>query len=342
MMPLLLAMIAADGLVVSHPTAAMPGVPTGLPVQVADSLTQPVSGATVCLCQWAPSGDSLLLYAVDTTDGGGSCTFHITPGQTGDVVVTVTKHNYLPYKGYCHVGLFTGDSLATAYNQQRNLARVIGCDTMHLVFTDDGMVLHSVSADGGRSWQQAEAIEQGSFPTICLNYYSGDSTRRAQPWVVYKQGDDIKAALLQPGQPGNVLTIFDGHAPESVPGAPAATEYRPYSTEPQAWVTYAVTYTDGVGNHTYRVYCGRFSALNVYPPDILTPRDKHELSRPSIAVTPGDTVHVVWQMQTTPETSAVMYSVNAGAGWSAPVAKWRIGNWRPRAPPNADRLRGRR
>jgi hypothetical protein len=61
-------------------------------VTVTDS-SGPVGGARVCL--WKQDD----LYLVDETDGAGTCDFTVTPSDTGEILVTVTKENYLPYMG---------------------------------------------------------------------------------------------------------------------------------------------------------------------------------------------------------------------------------------------------
>ncbi len=64
-------------------------------VTVADSNNNPIEGATVCL--W--KGDTLNteVYQVGTTSISGIVSFTVAPTTTGTMIVTVTKHNYLPY-----------------------------------------------------------------------------------------------------------------------------------------------------------------------------------------------------------------------------------------------------
>ncbi len=84
-----------ESLRVSHPTCG----PTGecsFPVQVTDSGENPVSGALACLCK---DGDDV--YSTLLTDDSGEADFTISPQSSGDLYVTVTKHNFLPYRGIC-------------------------------------------------------------------------------------------------------------------------------------------------------------------------------------------------------------------------------------------------
>ncbi len=58
----------------------------------------PLNGARVCI--W--KGDEI--YMVDQTDVNGEASFSISPADTGDMLVTVTKNGYLPYQGTTRVG----------------------------------------------------------------------------------------------------------------------------------------------------------------------------------------------------------------------------------------------
>ena len=83
-------------LTVTHDDSLVVGVPTTFPVRVA-SAGNPVDQATVCL--WK-AGD---VYEIGQTDSSGLATFGFTPTATGEMKVTVVKHNYLPYEGGAEV-----------------------------------------------------------------------------------------------------------------------------------------------------------------------------------------------------------------------------------------------
>lgn len=87
-----------ETLTVAHPTSIF-DEPTIFQVTVRgeDGVT-PVYGACVCLDK---TND---IYEVDWTDASGQATFSIDP-RLGTIFVTVTKHNYLPYRGSCQVHL---------------------------------------------------------------------------------------------------------------------------------------------------------------------------------------------------------------------------------------------
>jgi len=70
-----------------------PVVPSPFPVHVEDSSANPVESAYVCL--W--KGDEV--YERGYTDPNGDLTLGVSPSTHGDMYVTVTGQNFLPYEG---------------------------------------------------------------------------------------------------------------------------------------------------------------------------------------------------------------------------------------------------
>jgi hypothetical protein len=81
-----------DSFVVAHPNW-LPPEPSSFDVHVDDAETgTPVNQAYVCL--W--KGDQV--YLTGHTDPSGDVSFSPSPSTVGNMYVTVTKHNYLPYQ----------------------------------------------------------------------------------------------------------------------------------------------------------------------------------------------------------------------------------------------------
>ncbi|MEW6685894.1 MAG: C25 family cysteine peptidase, partial [Candidatus Edwardsbacteria bacterium] len=80
---------------VDYPTNITIG-PTSFKVTVYDE-GLPKEGALVCLQKGTEA------YAYGLTDANGQITFDYTPETTGEVNITVTAQNYLPYQGTCTV-----------------------------------------------------------------------------------------------------------------------------------------------------------------------------------------------------------------------------------------------
>jgi hypothetical protein len=79
-------------LTVTHPPAIGSGGSQKFVVKVMDG-SDPVLHALVCLRKDAD------VYMSEYTNPGGYVIFNITPSTGGDLDITVTKHNYLPYEG---------------------------------------------------------------------------------------------------------------------------------------------------------------------------------------------------------------------------------------------------
>jgi photosystem II stability/assembly factor-like uncharacterized protein len=295
--------------VMRHPTSwsLQPGL---FEVTVTDEQTEElISGARVCLSLKDPSTGTYSEYHVGLTEDGVA-SFMIDPMQTGEMAVTVTKHGYLPKRQTCHIGLFTLDPNATAGSQQRNLVRVVGTDTLHLVYTDMGVIMHTISPDAGLSWQRPEPVGIGDHPAITLNnLQQGGSTVRSVPWVTYKHGDDIMLVVLHQGSPPSPFVVFDGTSPDSLayPAAIAA-EPLPDPSGPTAWITFEVTGITGSLSWS-SIRAKRVVENAILQSDILDTRSLElECSRPSITISPGNEVHVAWQRLTNTSGCAVCYS----------------------------------
>jgi photosystem II stability/assembly factor-like uncharacterized protein len=284
----------------------VPPEPTTFTVTVKDNGVL-LGGAKVCVSMRDPTTKTYCLYYVKVTNENGQAVFTLDPKQTGEAKVTVTMHNYLPKVATCHVGLLSDDPMATANNQQRNIVRVPGSSTLHLVYTNAGCVLHSASYDDGQSWTRPDLIDAGEYPCITLNNDATAPTTCNVPWIVYKQGPDIKAAILRAGLPIAYVTVFDGSEPEAVAGPPAvAAKYVTDTQYPAAWATYEVV-CDGITQTEYRIHATLFTALGPSCTDILDQQPEWECWRPTIAITPGDIIHVAWQRQNNTTGSNIYY-----------------------------------
>jgi hypothetical protein len=296
------------------PTLALE--PTNLTVTVTDASDLPVCAATVCLSLKDPASGVYNLYHVKSTDASGTATFALDPKQTGEMVVSVTKHDFVPFHGTCHIGLYSDDAGATANSQQRNIARVAGKNTLHIVYTSNDSVMHSVSYDAGQSWTRPQSIDKGEKPAITLNYPPQGAVR-SEPWIVYKQGSNLKAAILHGAAAPVIQTLFTGAANGDSLAMPAAVVPEPsMASYPSAWVTYEVSKAAGSLRRT-SIRVKRFAEQGVIGSWILDDQTQFECSQPSIAITPGTSVHVAWQRGTPTETS-VWYSERRGTLWTAP------------------------
>jgi hypothetical protein len=96
-----------QSLAVTHADSLTAGESTTFPVEVFSG-GSPVVDATVCLWKGAD------IYQIEQTGGSGVASFVFSANTTGDMHVTATSHNYLPYEGQAEVmprgdGRFDGD-----------------------------------------------------------------------------------------------------------------------------------------------------------------------------------------------------------------------------------------
>jgi hypothetical protein len=88
-----------DNMTVTHDAIVFPGA-SNFTVTVNHGGT-PIENALVCC--WIPN-QSPQIHVSDYTDVSGFVNLSISPTTPGDTMyVTVTKHNYIPYEGYCLV-----------------------------------------------------------------------------------------------------------------------------------------------------------------------------------------------------------------------------------------------
>ncbi len=92
----------AEPLSLDMPSSVNPG-PNTVEITVEDDQSQPVSGALVCLYKGAE------VFETGYTDAAGQVTLYPDPLTSGQVEVTVTAHNFLPFQGGMEVGAKAGD-----------------------------------------------------------------------------------------------------------------------------------------------------------------------------------------------------------------------------------------
>lgn len=62
----------------------------------------------------------------------------------------------------------TNDPSAMSYNGNRHLVRKPNSEELHLVYTSEGKVMYTYSANGGTDWSSPEIIGEGKYPAITI------------------------------------------------------------------------------------------------------------------------------------------------------------------------------
>ncbi len=94
-------------LTAEHPISWAEGIGAPFRVKVKEG-NQPVRNAMVTLLLYSgdyPTGENVNVYARALTGPNGVATFRIAPTMSGQMKVTATKHDYLPYMGTCQVSI---------------------------------------------------------------------------------------------------------------------------------------------------------------------------------------------------------------------------------------------
>ncbi|MEO0086164.1 MAG: FlgD immunoglobulin-like domain containing protein, partial [candidate division WOR-3 bacterium] len=181
-------------------------------------------------------------------------------------------------------------SLATAYNQSRNLALdpVTGC--LHLVYESGDSIYYSYSDDGGEHWAPVECIAaEAAFPTVvCENQ---------RVWVSYLRPvyhTIVCKTRLGAGGSTGAWDDYFVHPidPQAEPGPPAMSrEYVAPVDFDGIYVAYALDYGSSttVEFRHVRHQGGVTDSYTLDGPSVL-----YSCGTPSVATTPGDIVHFAW------------------------------------------------
>ncbi len=204
-------------LIVCHPPYAPVGTSEfTVKVTEEDGVT-PVQDAYVCLWK-KDEGLYKREYANVIVDEYAVATFDINPTTEGEMYVTVTKHNYIPYEGTAGIGkiLATSDA-STAYNNQRKLVYDDNTNILHFTFESNNQIFYTSKTENA-NWEPTDLVGVGECPTIGLNKTTGiiGIAWRSLPH---------RSAILYNWKDGN-----GWHEPMSLYGTPGAIGAPTYSS----------------------------------------------------------------------------------------------------------------
>jgi hypothetical protein len=203
---------------------------------------------------------------------------------------------------------------ATAPNSSRKLVREPDTQKFHLVYTSTDSIFYSHSEDGGQTWATAEFIDRGFAPAIVLNPLQG--VTGYAPWVAYvRNNNTVWRAIRFAPSVWDYALVFAGSAATQVGGLALASASLSM-LDPMAYVTYPVTDPGSPPQH--RINFNTFSRIWVSPPEIVHNSGSADSRDPSIAVTPGDIIHVCWNMVQGARQSIVYKVKQYGMPWLGP------------------------
>jgi len=183
---------------------------------------------------------------------------------------------------------------ATYPNQSRHLIKAINTSDFHLAY--EGHEKRIVWQLRSENMNPSFFIDKGKFPSIALSQ-GFSPTNSGLPWITYTTGNSLVATIKRDQTlPGNWTKKVISSADEI--GAPSLVLSQVASIIPEAselgYVVYEVkSFSEG---RNY-IYFTAFDSLEVYYTAVL---DTGEIPNgsavypPSIAITPGDYLHIVW------------------------------------------------
>ncbi|MFO7675880.1 MAG: hypothetical protein R6X12_06160 [bacterium] len=200
-----------------------------------------------------------------------------------------------------------GSPEATHPNWGRNLVRIPNTQQYYAVYQDNGSIYYVSTPDRGATWTEPELVGHGLDPALVVNRSLVGAGQT--PWVVYVTGDGaIERAIRQgPGLWSHALVFSQ---PGMSAGAPSlAAGITPDVVGPLAHVAYPV-YIGEPPAQCY-VYCNTFTEYAVSAPYELDNAPENALRSPSVAVTPGDIIHVAWD-----RSEQIVYREHRDGLWS--------------------------
>jgi hypothetical protein len=263
-------------------------IPTGsqdFSVTVLDSSSQsPIVNALVCVMM--PNDQNVYDYGY--TDGSGTIIFTINPTQTPDSMwITVTAQNYRPYEGKCDV-LYLASENGTFPNQGRHLARTINTQDCFLVYQGIDSII----------WQERNEVintpvllDQGKYPSIAV-------TSAGSSWVCYtsdiENAQYLKCRIKRSEEPYDWKEIAKIWSAESLFASSLALAIgKEVTPENMGYVVYA-TKENGISY----IHFSAFDSLQeepYYTTVLDIGEEDISVLAPSISITPGDLIHIVWQ-----------------------------------------------
>jgi hypothetical protein len=269
-------------LAVAHDNYIQTGIDT-FTVTVTDSNTNAtIENALVCVMM--PSDTSLYYYGY--TNSAGIKSFFINPKWAPDsICVTVTAQNYIPYEGKCLViDTLLATESATFPNQGRHIIHKPNTSELHIVYENNGSIYYSNSPNWGQNWIKPKYLGDGSYPCIAIGPKGGT------PWVMWGSAEEY----------GPIYSAVKRPAPDTTWKIRELFPFGEYEVNVTSPAMVLTTLEDEDGDMAYsvfrtydRIYFGAFDSLHdyyIYEVDNYDP-----CYAPSISVTPGDYIHIVWQ-----------------------------------------------
>ncbi|MDW8114479.1 MAG: T9SS type A sorting domain-containing protein, partial [candidate division WOR-3 bacterium] len=268
-------------MVVQHDTL-IPGGNKLCSLKVKTRENIPIESALVCLMKKEDN-----VYAYGYTNEEGVIVFNINLTSLGWLQVTVTAPNHLPYEDSIRVIYPQILKDATYPNQSHHIVREPNTFDVDFTYHSVDSIIWQII--GERVIYPPFSLKKGRFPTIA---------KKIRPWICYVNKDTlhylIKRDNIAPGRWWKrEISFGNGFGPPSL-------ILSVISREPDGNLGYVVYIKHDFTTSRNYLCFSAFDSFYVYYSTILDsgniPTEPNSsVSSPSIAITPGDYIHIVWE-----------------------------------------------
>jgi hypothetical protein len=176
---------------------------------------------------------------------------------------------------------------ATGPNNAELLVVDEASGNIQMVFNTGTTIEYSVSTDNGNTWGDFVTVNSGSHPSIAL-----DSS--GLPRINYLKNDTVFCQTLKPDSTWDTIVIY-GNYQSGKPKEPAVAPSYPPELANYSYSTFSTT-DDPMGVNS-KINFSIFDVTEDIAPSPNEVASGENLNSPSIAITPGDYVHIVWEQK---------------------------------------------
>ncbi|MEO0101455.1 MAG: FlgD immunoglobulin-like domain containing protein [candidate division WOR-3 bacterium] len=175
-------------------------------------------------------------------------------------------------------------SKITFSNQGELLTIEPGTENSHMVYDAGGRIVYAKSLDKGESWESVLEVDSGSYPSLCLD-------NSGMPRISYLKNDTVFCKTLKSDNTWHKTILFGGNGNLKPNQAVIAQTY----PKDLSRYSYCAFLVKNLSEGNSKLYLSIFNVEEDIGPEPEEVADGISLKSPSIAITPGDIIHLVWE-----------------------------------------------
>jgi hypothetical protein len=158
---------------------------------------------------------------------------------------------------------------------------------IHIAYNTGETFMYRKTADYGETWEYLTEVDTGSCPSVVL-----DSS--GLPRITYLKNDTVFCQIMKPDSTWDTAVVF-GYDQSQKPKEPALAPSYPPELANYSYSTFTTT-DDPMGVNS-KINLSIFDVTEDIAPPVNEVATGDSLKSPSIAITPGDYVHIVWEQK---------------------------------------------